>query len=524
MPLVDQFGREIKASETSKPDTRSIGSTTIYDRMSDYPSQGLTPASLASLLADADKGDMKAQAELYEEMEEKDAHTASVFQTRKNSVSGLPWEIVPASEDAADKRIAEDTEAMLRAIPDFNTTILEMLDAIGRGFSLHDIDWMPGGIGINSFKWIHQKKALFYDYGGVQDQWQAVTEVPKIITKDNPYEGEEWPPFRLLMHTYKSRAGFITRAGMLRPIVWLYLFKNYSLKDWVQFAEVYGMPLRLGKYKSDATEDAKAALKTALQQLGSDAAGIINEDTMIEFIESSQNKGTESVYKSLIEFSNREISKVVLGQTLTTEAGEQGSYALGRVQDLVRHDLIEADALALETTIDDQVVYPYVGFTKGFDQAKALPHFRFLFDPPEDTKAIAETIKIAKDLGQPVSQEFISERLRIPLPKDGETVVTPPQRAPAPFAGSVMLQRSQLTPTQKNLDSLIEDGVLKGIAASDIILQEIKAIISSGSGYPEIKKKLAAAFPALSKAKLGEVVQNTNYYANLYGRSDVVAE
>ena len=34
----------------------------------------------------------------------------------------------------------------------------------------------------------------------------------------------------------------------------MYLFKNYDLKDWVSFAEVYGLPLRLGKYAPGASE------------------------------------------------------------------------------------------------------------------------------------------------------------------------------------------------------------------------------------------------------------------------------
>ena len=32
----------------------------------------------------------------------------------------------------------------------------------------------------------------------------------------------------------------------------MYLLKNYHLKDWVSFAEIYGLPLRLGKYAPGA--------------------------------------------------------------------------------------------------------------------------------------------------------------------------------------------------------------------------------------------------------------------------------
>ena len=46
------------------------------------------------------------------------------------------------------------------------------------------------------------------------------------------------------------------------------------LVDWVSFAEVYGLPLRLGKYAPGASEADKVALMQALIQIGADAAGI----------------------------------------------------------------------------------------------------------------------------------------------------------------------------------------------------------------------------------------------------------
>ena len=40
----------------------------------------------------------------------------------------------------------------------------------------------------------------------------------------------------------------------MRIVSWMYLFKNYTVKDWVSFCEVYGMPLRIGKYDPGASE------------------------------------------------------------------------------------------------------------------------------------------------------------------------------------------------------------------------------------------------------------------------------
>jgi len=76
----------------------------------------------------------------------------------------------------------------------------------------------------------------------------------------------------------------VTRAGMVCVCAWMYLFKNYAVKDWMGFAEVYGMPLRVGKYASGASRSDGEALIRAVRSLGSDAAGIISKFTEIKLI------------------------------------------------------------------------------------------------------------------------------------------------------------------------------------------------------------------------------------------------
>ena len=74
------------------------------------------------------------------------------------------------------------------------------------------------------------------------------------------------------MNKYKAKSGHTSRNGILRVVSWMYLFKNYDVKDWVAFCEVFGMPLRLGKYSAAASDDDKKALMEAIYSLGSDAA------------------------------------------------------------------------------------------------------------------------------------------------------------------------------------------------------------------------------------------------------------
>ena len=78
---------------TKRPVTARVAVGDVNDKFSDYPSNGLTPRRLARIFREADEGNVRAQMELFEEMEEKDTHLFSQMQTRKLAVTGLDWEV-----------------------------------------------------------------------------------------------------------------------------------------------------------------------------------------------------------------------------------------------------------------------------------------------------------------------------------------------------------------------------------------------------------------------------------------------
>lgn len=79
--------RRSQALQTPRPESREVAAAQVTDKYSEYPSDGLTPVRLAEIFKEADAGDVLRQAELFEEMEEKDPHLFSQLQTRKNAVT-----------------------------------------------------------------------------------------------------------------------------------------------------------------------------------------------------------------------------------------------------------------------------------------------------------------------------------------------------------------------------------------------------------------------------------------------------
>jgi len=418
MPVLDPFNRRIEPPE--KPDARELAVLRLSDRFGYYPSFGLTPARLAAIFREADLGDVLRQAELFEEMEEKDAHLAGELLKRKNAVGGLEYDILPYDAPPESHvrrgfrpsdRVSDFCREVLGGLGDFDEARFNLLDAIGQGFAACEIVWeIEAGRAVPArLVRVPPRRITFVD-----------SLVPRILTGDDR-QAMDVPPFKIVYHRHQARSGHDMRAGLLRVCAWMYLFKNYAVKDWAAFAEVFGMPLRLGRYDSGAGAEDKEALAAAIKSLGSDAAGIISKNTEIQFIE-SQKQGSADVYRGLTDFCNREMSKAVIGATLTAEVGEHGSYAASKVHEGVRLDLVRSDAWALARTLRRQLLRPLVGFNFGWDTP--VPHFRFYLEQPEDLKTLSEVYRNLKAMGQPISAEHVSERFGVPLPRPGQTELT----------------------------------------------------------------------------------------------------
>ena len=508
--LYDQFGREVRIGEAKRPETREISTVTIRDRWSTYPSRGLTPTRLAAIFKAADAGDVLRQAELFEEIEEKDPHIFSQFQTRKLAVQGLGWEIDPVGEDAQASKTADFCREALNAL-DLDEIFLDMLDALAKGYSMNEILWDASGnqAVIRDIRWIHPKKVTF---------WDSIH--PRVLTEEEPVRGVDPQPFKWVYFRHKARSGYDTRAGIMRVCAWMYLFKNYGIKDWVIFTEVFGQPLRVGKYDQGASQADKDALLAAIQAIGTDAAGIISKNTEIEFVEAQQRTGSLNIYESLTRFCDNQTSKAILGQVLTSEAGGQkgeGSRALGEVHGEVRQDLIESDCSALGKTITNQVLRPLVGFNFGFDSP--VPQFKFLYEPPEDTHMVAEVYHKIWSIGQPISQEHISERFKIPLPAEGETPLAPPSGRSGPIPAklsTVLSKETGIDLGQAAIDEFVDRLAERGDVL-DPVLKPVIDLVTKAESFEEIQAKLYDLAGEMDTERFEELLRQSLFAADLWG-------
>ncbi len=516
MALYDQFGREYKREK--KPDQRPLAVAPLQDSFREYVTDGLTPERMATIFKEADAGDMSRQAQLFDQLEERDTHLLCERDKRKNVILSLDWDVEPASDSAQDDRIAEFVKDFFAGLADWEGCLLALQDAVGKGYSALETCWdvsegqaLPG-----KFEFIQQRRLHYADMSGVVRDW------PLLLT-DNDIMGVEIPAWRAIIHKYGGKSGSPTRSGIYRVAAWMILFKHYAIKDWVVFCEVYGMPLRLGKYDQGASADDKAALLSAISSLGTDAAGIISKSTEIEFIESAQSALVRDLWKVLVDWCNGEISKAVVGQTLSAEVGSGGSYAAAKTHEGVRMDLLLADGRALAGSIRDQLIRPIVGFNFGWDAA--VPRFRAVLEKEEDLGKKADWFaKLTDKVAVPAEWARLS--FGVPEPKPGEEMAG---GQPAPAAGgiSARMVASSAGPAGGFVftaeQQAVEDLADRATAGVDLSANEKKilAAVMTAKDFDEAAANLVKLYPDLDMGPLRDMTERAIFAADLYGRKVV---
>ena len=98
-------------------------------------------------------------------------------------------------------------------------------------------------------------------------------------------------PGKFVYHAHKSKSGLPGRGGLAYTVATMYLLKSTAVKDWWAFAEIFGLPVRVGKYGHNASDDDIRTLELAINLIASDAGCVIPDDMTIEFQQGGARRG-----------------------------------------------------------------------------------------------------------------------------------------------------------------------------------------------------------------------------------------
>ncbi|ROO28237.1 DUF935 domain-containing protein [Salinisphaera orenii] len=423
-PILQRDGRPFETTEL----TEELAAPTLTGVRSVWTqgvAAGMTPARLASILQAAADGNAHDYLTLAEEMEERDPHYAAVLGTRKRAVSGLPVHVEAASDDGPGVKLADAVRELVRR-PAFGYLVDDQLDALGKGYSVSEILWDRSGATWEPMAYKHRDPRFF--------EFTDASGLEKLGLLDDSQPGQPlpMPGYKFVTHVPRLKSGIPLRGGLARLVAFGWICKAYTMKDWIAFAEVYGMPLRLGRYGPGASERDVSILRQAVANIGSDAAAVLPRSMEIEFqdVASGGGSGNTDLFERLADWVDRQTSKGVLGQTMTTDAQSAGlgSNQAG-VHNEVRGDILAADAKQLSDTLNRDLVRPYIDLN--FGPQPAYPRIELQVIEPEDIEGLTKALERLVPLGLRVGGSTMRDKLGLPDPDDDEEVLTPPQGAPS---------------------------------------------------------------------------------------------
>ena len=487
----------------------------LHREFADHPTRGLTPARLARILDEAETGNLKGQCDLFEDMEEKDGHIYAELSKRKRVIAGLEWSIhPPRNASTAEQKQAELVEEIIRDIDNFEDVILDMADAIGKGFSNSEIEWDNSGKEWVPDEIIHRPSSWFMVPQHNRDD---------IRLRDTSGMGEPLQPFGWIEHVHKAKSGYVTRGGLHRVLAWPFLFKNYSIRDLAEFLEIYGLPLRLGKYQAGASEEDKATLLRAVVGIGHAAAGIIPQGMEIEFKDAA--KGQSDPYQAMLDWCEKTQSKAILGGTLTSQAdGASSTNALGNVHNEVRHDLLVADARQVASTLKKFLVYPIAALNGSGISPRRAPNFVFDTREPEDMALYAEALPKLVGIGMRIPEQYAHDKLNIPIADDDEAVLAvPSQGVPLKQIGTAKLKAAGDSGGD-SVAALVDQLESEVQPITDKMIDQVKQLMDEVESLEELADRIPELLGDMDTKQLTELMAKAFATADLTGQQEVVEE
>lgn len=228
-----------------------------------------------------------------------------------------------------------------------------------------------------------------------------------ILRNQTDLTGQSWDNFSDLLYVGKPR-----QIGRMAELAFWVILKRNDVGDWANFAEVFGQPMREGTY-DPFDDNARQKLIQDILALGSSPVFIHPNDTNIKLLESQQKSGSGDLYEKLAKFCNAEISKGVLSNTLTTEAGDKGTQALGTVHQAGEENVAFFIKRRLLNVLNYEVTDIWANL--GLDTRGG----KFVFNPPKNkdlAKKIVIDCKLKNEVGLPIDDDYFYEEYGIPKP------------------------------------------------------------------------------------------------------------
>ncbi len=204
--------------------------------------------------------------------------------------------------------------------------------------------------------------------------------------------------------------------GLLLKVCPHTISKKNMLAFWDKFGEIFGMPIRIGTTNTTDPKE-RSGIEMMLEDMGAAAWGLFPDGTEIK-IEGNSQSDSWMVYDKRIERANSEMSKAILGETMTMDNGSSKSQSETHADELM--SLIKDDTDDLRDIVNDKLT-PFL-IKKGFN----LTNRRFIYDESIELepKVLVEIEKLCVENFE-VDPVYFTDKYKIPITGPKKVPPTP---------------------------------------------------------------------------------------------------
>lgn len=417
-----------------------------------------------------------------------DPHIYSCIQSRKAGIMGMEWEIFSSNKDSTEVEFIENCLDNL----DLNRIFNDILDAPFYGYQPLEIYWELD----------ENNMIVPIDIIAKPPQWFKFSSSGqlKFMAKNNTHDGLSAPPRKMLLAQHQ--ADYINPYGksVLSRCYHHAMFKQGGMELWLMFIEKYGMPLLVGSVGSNADNNVTRKVWEILMNLKTDGVAAIPDTVTVANVNTGMNTASTDAYLKLIHYCNAELSKNILSQTLTTEAGDTGSYAMSQTHMEVRKDVVISDSKIIMAVMNQLIKWI---IDLNFNNVEDKPKFVLYSDLIIDLQ-LAQRDKLLFEGGYcKPTRKYLTKRYGF---KEDEIIMIESPAAAPEFAEG---QNHNFKFDLSKFDELTRN-----------IINQILKLVDAGESFEDIEKSIIELFPDIDTSKIEEYLAKAFVIAQANGMID----
>jgi phage gp29-like protein len=309
-----------------------------------------------------------------------DPHLASVLSKRILAVTNT--KLVFSEDENEDEKVKEIIESI-----EFEKILIEILNAKFYGYSLIQSDFNTPKTDLIDRRYVKPEKCIVVK--------QYMDEIGENYT-ENGYQNT------------CCGVGSINDLGLLLIASQYVILKKGNIMDWATFNERYATPFRYTTLPVGAGQSEISDSKKQLAEMGANGYGVFPQGSEMKFVE-AKSSGNNTNYENFSDFCNAEISKLFLGQTMTTEDGSSMSQAV--VHKGVEDKISRADKKFVEKVLNTQVRQLMI--SQGIISENSKAKFKFRDEDEEMSLQEQSAIWLSANAIAPIDKEEFSNRFGV---------------------------------------------------------------------------------------------------------------